>query len=235
MGIMKEFFNQLKINFSGSDKPVTTPTEDYVVGLVHTILGDGNKWHSKFSEYNISTLLGGKPVDGHMCFPDGAYFLVSSSNEEFMSEFVGNLYKLHDKLQLRDMKMTGFSFSANDICSGYDIVRTISPLLLKVKGKRIVTYKDDDFIELLTKQCKAKLLHKGFTENDLKSFSIEPFKWEGASVKITKRKNYKLPASMVMMVVKGKPKCRKALYEMGLGSSTGYCYGTVHIERIHQD
>ena len=74
-----------------------------------------------------------------------------------------------------------------------------------------------------------------YSEREIGDFQIESFHFDGARKCIAKRKNYALPSSMVMLVVKGKPKCRKAIYEMGLGSSTGYCFGTVKVVNNNKD
>lgn len=232
---MKEVLMRLTLNFEPSERVFETPVEDFVVGFVQKMLGDGNKWHNSFSAYNISTMQGWDIKDGKIYFPKGGYFHISSIDMEFMKTITDNLLKCYDTAVLRDMKLKNFSFTADSIHSDYDIVKTISPILLKTKDNRIVTFKDDDFIRLLTEQCKAKLLHNGFNESDVRDFEIQPFHFEDAVVKYTKRKNYSLPASRVMLVIKGKPKCRKVLYEMGIGSSTGYCYGTVEIMKIHID
>lgn len=227
---MTENVLKLKIEFSGSKEPFTTPVEDYVISFLHNVLGRDNKWHNGFSEYSVSTLLSGQVKDGKMCYPDGGFFYVSSIDEGFINTLTVNLCKKQDELYLRDMKMTKFSFPTSKVHSDYDLIRTNSPLLLKVKGDRIVTYKDEDFIELLTTQSRKKLMHLDcFSERAVNSIKFEPFHFEGASVRIAKRKNYSLPTSMVQFIVKGKAKCRKALYEMGLGNSTGYCFGAVEI------
>lgn len=226
---------RIKIEFEGSTKPFTTPVEDYIVGLVQKILGENNKWHDNFSAYSISTMQGGVVKDKYMCFPDGGYFYVSSIDMEFIQAFTNNLILNVGKISLRDMKMKGFAFPSSKVHSDYDIIRSISPLLLKVKNKRLVTFKDDDFVYLLTEQSKKKLLHNGFTEKDVQNFEIEPFHFKGASLRHARRKQYSLPASMVMLVVKGNVKCRKALYEMGLGSSTGYCFGAVEISEEREN
>lgn len=227
---MTENILKLKIEFSGSKEIFTDPVEDYVIGFVHKVLGKDNKWHNGFSDYSISTLLGGKAMDGGMCFADGGYFYVSSIDEDFINTLTVNLCKKQDELYLRDMKMVKYSFPLNKVHSDYDLIRTSSPLLLKVKDDRIVTYQDEDFIDLLTSQSRKKLSHlKCFSEKAIDSIVLEPFHFEGASVRYAKRKNYILPASMVKLIVKGNVKCRKALYEMGLGNSTGYCFGAVEI------
>lgn len=226
----KEQILRLKIKFESITSPFTKPSEDYIVGCVQTLFGEENKYHDSFSNYNVSGLLGGKVQDdGSMTYPDGCYFLFSSTDEELISKVVNNLFLKKTDLYLREASFEGFEMVFDDINRDYDIVNTISPILLK-KDKRYLTFNDEDFLEYLTLQCKKKLQYEGISDKEISKFSIEPFHFENGAVKYTKRKNYALPASNIMLLVKGSPKCRKIIYENGFGNSTGYCYGTIKIK-----
>ena len=71
----------------------------------------------------------------------------------------------------------------------------------------------------------------GYEEKDVKNFNITPFHFENAKLRVSKRKNFSHPTSDVMLVVRGKENCRSSLYSIGLGNSTGYCFGTVELPR----
>lgn len=231
----REVFTRIRIELSGVDTTFKKPIEDSIVGFVHKMLGENNKWHDGFSNYNISGLYGGVVKDGYLSFPNGGYFYVSSIDEEFLELLAKNLFHKQGTLDICGMKVKSFTFESNELYSDYDVIRMTSPLLLKVHGDKYLTYKDDSFLEELTEQCKNKLRNADYSEREIGKFQIESFHFEGARECIAKRKNYALPSSMVMLVVKGKPKCRKAIYEMGLGSSTGYCFGTVKVVNNNKD
>lgn len=224
----KEQYLRLTLFFKPTNKKFDTPVEDYIVGVVQKILGKNNKWHDSFSPYNISSLLGGVVDGNNIIYKNGGYFHITSIEPEFLSVISQRITEVANELFLRDMAYDKFLITFENVHTDYDIVKSVSPILLKTKEKYL-TFEDDNFIETLTNHCKAKLLHNGCTNNDIKTFSIVPFHFENAKVKYTKRKNYALPANKIMLVINGKPKCRRILYQMGIGSSTGYCYGTVEI------
>ena len=73
---------KLKINFGATLIPFETPIEDYIIGVVQKILGKENKWHDKFSNYNISGMFGGIINNNQCIFKNGGYFYISSIDEE---------------------------------------------------------------------------------------------------------------------------------------------------------
>lgn len=226
----KIVFSPLKIEFCGCDKVITDCIEDHIIGFVHKLLGDNNQWHDNFSEYNVSDIYGYKVVKDGICFPDGGYFYVTSTDNNFLNTLVVNLCKMQEELTLCGMKLKKFSFADGvELCKDYDIIH-VSRLLLKSHDE-YKTYKDADFIDILTEQSKKKLLKMGYEEKDVKNFNITPFHFENAKLRVSKRKNFSHPTSDVMLVVRGKEDCRSSLYSIGLGNSTGYCFGTVELPR----
>ncbi len=219
---------KLKLNFGPTLEPFKTPIEDYIIGVIQKILGKENKWHDKFSDYNISGMFGGDIVNGQCLYINGGYFYISSTNEEFIMTISKNLLYLTDNIFLRDMPYINYEIKTYKIHSDYDVIKSISPILLKYKEKYL-TFNDDNFLNILLNQSRKKLLYKGFTEKQVNTIVFEPFHFENAKIKYSKRKNYALPASKIMLIVKGNNECRKTLYEMGIGNSTGYCFGSIEI------
>jgi len=110
----------------------------------------------------------------------------------------------------------------------YDLVRTISPLLLSSKGK-VITFKDADFIETLLEKTLKKLIKCGYDEKLVKTLNIKPFHFENAKTKMVQVGKQKNIGSNVMLYVEGNKKIRKALYEIGLGKCTGFGFGALSI------
>lgn len=218
---------RIKLTFGATSTPFTEPTQNYVNGVIHTILGKGNSYHDTFSNYSVSMLRGGKYTDKGLVYPNGGEVYVSSPDMEFIDTFLINL--IHQQgLMLRDMKLLSYEVSEIKVHSDYDIIHTLSPILLK-KDNRRITFKDDGFIERLNEQSMAKLVKNGLTEADLKGFVIKPFHFENGQVKLPKVNNVVNPSSKVMLVVEGTPIARKTIYEMGLGNSTGCGFGAVKV------
>lgn len=232
----KDIFSRLAIRFSPSSLSLEAMVDDSVVGFLHQVLGDGNKWHDAFSPYCVSSMCGGEVMGDKYVFNNGGTVYISSSNDDFVADVITGLIKRRGE-DVCGMEYTGFECMSSEIKSDYDIVKTISPILLKDKiddGCRYLTVEDGQlFFDKLNEHSRKKLMRAGFDEDDLNDFVIEPFHIECACMKVSKHKNYSLPCSKLMMVIKGKPMCRRKLYEMGLGSSTGYCYGAIEIKNIN--
>ena len=222
---------RIKIIFNGCNKSFNDSIIEKVNGFVNYCLGENNEYHGKFSNYAVSSLQGGKmDKNGVLTFKDGAYLYVSSLNMNFISMFMTKL--LSSNKGVDEMTVKSFEIERIVPHNEYDIIRTISPILLTVskdRKKRIVTIKDNDFFDVLTEQSKKKLIKEGFSESKVNTLTIEPFHIENAKTKCVIIKGIPNIASKIMAVVKGEPEIREALYDMGLGKSTGYCFGSVTI------
>ena len=219
---------RIKINFSchkdGFDKPI----QDYVNSFIHKLLGHNNVYHDSFSNYSISSLNGGVIVDGKITYPYGGYLYISSLDMDFLFKIKKALLKTN--FQLCDMSPVSANIEDFYPMNEYDIIRTVNPILLK-DGDNIITYKDENFIEVLLEKSKKKLLHNGIPYNKVETLNIEPFHFEKAKVKYAKVKNVINKSSHVMLCIKGDRDARYALYNLGLGKSTGCGFGNVDIIR----
>lgn len=215
------------LKFKETVVPFSEPTQNYVNGMIHTILGKDNPYHDNFSNYSVSFLRGGKLTSEGLIYPDGGKLYISSPDETFIETILINI--IHNRsLKLRDMPLISYEVCDIRVNNKYDVIETLSPILLKTKGKRI-TFKDNEFITILEQQCISKLTKNGLTHTDLKGFTIKPFHFENAKVQLPKIKNVVNPSSHVMLVVEGTAKARKMIYEMGLGNSTGCGFGAVKV------
>ena len=215
------------LNFGPTVVPFTKPTQNYVNGVVHTILGKDNPYHDKFSNYSVSFLRGGKLTSEGLIYPNGGQVYISSPDNAFMSIFLMNLMN-NQNIKLRDMPLIKCDMTNIIVHSNYDIIEPLSPILLKHENNRI-TFKDENFIPLLEKQCISKLIKNGLTQADLKGFVIKPFHFENGKIQRPKINKVVNPSSHVMLLIEGAPKARKMLYEMGLGNSTGCGFGAVKV------
>lgn len=220
---------RIKIEFSSSERIYKEAMNGKVNGFINYCLGENNIYHGNFSNYCVSSLQGGHMnKKGELSFPEGSYLYVSSSDGDFIETIIETIMSSNKGID--DMNVTTFSVEYIQSYSEYDIIRTISPVMLVWKQgdkKRIVTVKDSDFFEILTEQSKLKLIKQGHDEEKVKTLKIEPFHIEKAKTKDVVIKGIHNITSMIMAVVKGDAGVRCALYELGLGKSTGYGFGAV--------
>ena len=217
---------RIKLNFNGTIELFNGSTQHLVNGFIHSVLGSNNKYHDSFSNYAVSSLQGGKLVEGGISYENGAYIFVSSNDLEFNDNIMIGLMTTTStigSLTLNNIEIVDFKPHFY-----YDVVRTISPILLK-DNDSIITFKDSSFIDVLLKKTKKKLLSLGLKEKDVNTLDIQPFHFENAKLKYVKVKNVVNLSSQVMLIIKGDIEVRRKLYEMGLGKSTGCGFGSVEI------
>jgi len=220
----------LNINFEGSgvfDRPLNKE----VNGLINRCLGENNKYHGSFSDYCISSIQRGKMSKGGLLmFPNGAYIQVSSNDKDFINDLVSGIIANCDNLSIGGLRYKDIDIGAFEPFKEYDIIRTISPLYISKNG-RSLTFKDDNFIEVLTDKSRKKLMHNGLSERVANTLSFSLFHPENAKTKMIEIGKQKNICSQIMLYVKGDKKARTMLYEMGLGKCTGFGFGAVTIIR----
>lgn len=220
----------LKIYFERSDEVFEKPLNKQVNGFINFLLGENNEYHGKFSEYCVSSMQGGKmDKDGKLTFKDGAFLRVSSPSMDFLGKIMLSLSKNRD-LSVCSLQYKNFELDEFGTFSDYDVIRMISPLSLRVH-RRVVTYNDDDFIEVLTSKSRKKLIHNGISEEEANTIEFELFHGENAKTKAVQIGGSANISSMVMLVVKGSEKARKTLYNLGLGGCCGFGFGAIEIIR----
>ena len=220
---------RIKVNFSSSKILFYESANKEVNGFINKVLGEGNKYHGNVSRYSISSLQGAvKNGDGYS-FPNGAYLYIASDDGGFIGAIMSGLMSNKD-LHVRDMKYINIEICDYDIGSRFDLVRAISPILV-TDGKRLVTFKDANFIDLLTEKSRKKLIYFGMDEkkaNTLKLSLFHPENAKTASIPIGKAVNI---GSKVMLYVEGHKDARKLIYELGFGKCTGFGFGAVSVNR----
>ena len=107
----------------------------------------------------------------------------------------------------------------------FDVIKTISPVLIKQKTKKYLS-KDEGWKDILLEKCLKKLEKEGIVDD---TFGIEFGNPDNIKDKSVLVHNSYSPCISFVCMVKGKPLTRKCLYELGLGGSTGNGFGSVMI------
>ena len=218
---------RIKVIFSSSKVIFNESLNKEVNGFINKILGEGNKYHGTISRYSISSLQGAVKNGNGYSFPNGSYLFISSSDGEFIGTVISGLIN-NQHLHIRDMEYIKMEICDYNVGSRFDLVRTISPILIS-EGNRFVTFKDDNFIELLTEKSIKKLIYSGLDEKKANTLKLQLFHAENAktaSIPIGEAVNI---GSKVMLYVEGNKDARKLIYELGFGKCTGFGFGAVTI------
>ena len=220
---------KLKLNFERNLKPIHKPLNEEVNGFLNNVLGNKNKYHGTFSRYSVSSMQGGTmDKKGVLNFPNGGYVFISSDDYDFIGSVLKGLSAKQDELYVLDMKYQSMEISDFIVNEKFDLVRTISPVMVSANGRNL-TFKDKDFISVLTDKSIKKLINCGYDEKLAKTLSIKLFHPENAKTKMVEIGKAKNIANKVMFYIEGDKKVRKALYELGLGKCTGFGFGAVNI------
>lgn len=215
---------RLKIFLTMPTEKVPVNNLDMLISFIHKCLGKNNKYHDAFSKYCISSLQGGKlDKDGFLSFDNSEpYIIVSSIDNEFIETFVKGLYET--KATVMSMSFNRLEIPPLTIQKYYDNVMTISPILLKNKSDRKITFEDPEWLDLLNQKTVAKLKNVGIEDP---TFKIELRSPDKAKRKLVWVGDVFNPSSMVSLKITGTKKAREAVYNMGLGNSTGCGFGAV--------
>ncbi len=220
---------RIKLTFSNNIKPIHKPLNEEVNGFLNNVLGSKNKYHGTFSRYSVSSMQGGiMDEKGVLNFPNGGHIFISSDDYDFMGSILKGLSIKQDELYVFDMKYQRMEISDFIVNEKFDLVRTISPLMISVNGKNL-TFEDEEFISVLTDKSIKKLIRCGYDVKSVKTLNVKLFHPENAKTKMVEVGKVKNIANRVMLYVEGNKDIRKALYELGLGKCTGFGFGAVTI------
>ena len=204
-------------------KTLPRSTQEFMNTYIHKCLGHNNKYHDAFSDYSISSLQGGVWRDGVRLFEnEEPYFVISSENTEFISDILLGIQSTD--IDVMSMRFARFEIDDFHLHTKFDKVLSISPILLKDKNDKKITYLEDGWLERLTEQSIGKLKHCGIEDTSLK---IEFFHKEKAKPRMVYVGKTFNPCSMVGLKISGTERARRALYNLGLGNCTGCGFGAV--------
>jgi CRISPR-associated endoribonuclease Cas6 len=225
--------------FNNNTLPVPVNNQSVINGYVHKCLGENNKYHDSFSNYNISHLWGGKLtiIDSNpvINFNNYGKLIISSKDEEFLNSIIRGINK--NKFLEWGMAFSHFDFIDEKFYDGVNHFYTLSPILLKEitgeKTYRYITVNDEDFDKVLTERTINKLL-KYDSNLDLTNFSITSSKTGREKVKEIMVKNVCNKSSQCNLDITCNKKVAEVLYNLGLGQSCGSGFGCIYKTESHE-
>lgn len=218
---------RIKIELTQPTESVPVNNQHFLNGFIFASFGKNCDRHDKFSDYNITSLQGGKLNDDKktLSFPDSnPYFYISGSDEfiGFAVNAFANSTSSFFGMKFNKLDVTD-DFKINEY---FDHIVTISPIIVKNKDGKKITFKDSCWIERLTDNCKKKLSHIGISDPTFKLEIVNPHKAKEKCIWVGNTFNV---CSNVRLKVYGDRKTRTMLYNMGLGGSTGSGFGGIKI------
>lgn len=223
--ILKVYF---KLAEGCTDNKIIIPfnNQKELNSFIYRTLGDNNPYHDRFSDYSISSIQGGRMHDKDNLIFDkvNPYIQVASENMKFIGDLINGLSKKeYTYFNLQFDRVEFLDFAVNN---RFDVIFTISPVIVKNENGIKVSVTDDNFLSLLKKNCIDKLRHKGIEDD---TFDLVIRHKEKAKQKMIMVGDIFNICSQVSFYVCGKPNTRKTLYNLGLGGSTGSGFGAVKV------
>lgn len=210
----------------------TGVSNQYIItSFFHKVIGTENQLHNSFSDYSISEIQGGKLYNDTITYEKGGFVHISAPSTEMLDKFLLNIYTHFNKeiysnsgIYLRAINFTDFK-----VGEYFDKVQTVSPIRLKNKEDKEITFQDEDFMDLLNEKMRKKL--KRFDANiNLNRFKIEAFKVENAKQKsVSVKKGVYTKCSYMRFIVRGTMETRRIAYLLGFGQSTGCGFGSIKV------
>lgn len=212
----------IKAYFDKQDVIIPISCQKELNSFIYKTLGDNNKYHDSFSDYSISSIQGGKLFEKNkLKFNSLPYIIITSLNNEFISDMINGLQ--NKKYDFFGMKFHKFELSDFKPNKYFDIINTISPVIVKYNNRKI-SIDNENFISALKENCIKKLKYKGIEDN---TFDIEIRHKEKSKTKLIKVGSIFNICTNISLYVHGTIESRITLYNMGLGGSTGSGFGTV--------
>ena len=216
----------ITVNFTSPQNNIPIKNQKELNSYIHKCIGINNEYHDTFSDYSISSLQGGKLINGNeLSFTNSVpYIVITSENTEFISKIMCGMQS--DKFTLFGMRFKTFEINDFNVDKFCDTIITLSPIIVKDENGYKIAFDNPKWLPILKKISEDKLKHKGIIDE---TFNIEIRNINKAKIKKIWVGDVFNICSYISLKVYGSPKTRKTLYNMGLGGSTGSGFGTIRL------
>ncbi|MDQ3181227.1 MAG: CRISPR-associated endoribonuclease Cas6 [Acidobacteriota bacterium] len=228
---------RLYFTLSPNTKPVPFAYQHWLTGVFHKWLAD-NDLHDKISLYSLSWLDGSRRVANRLEFPNGAKWFVSFYEDEYVEKLVNGA--LCDPEMFCGMRVSQIRQQTTpDFGTKYKF-KVASPVFAKGKqpenGKppHHYLFNEPEADAHLT----ATLIHKmdvanreadevRFTDADKQVKVGFDREFANPKIKLVRIKDTDHKASICPIIVEGTNKALQFAWNVGIGNSTGSCFGSL--------
>lgn len=232
--------NRIKITLSNpgdNELPVNYHTK--FIGAVSSLFTYGKYHGLKNKPYSVSDLQGVYAMNGFLMksiHSENVFFYITTGDLFFLKEFLSNIIETKDKFNLYGCKIIAIESKEVVLNEKYDIVRTISPVLLKdeegvFKKRWKYTLRNEiEWITLLNQDAKRKLKAYGCTTDN---FKIELVRKIGNDKNVMIHNTFN-PTSLAILKITGDYFQRQAIFSYGLGGNTGIGFGALELKKLYE-
>ncbi|QOJ27506.1 MAG: CRISPR-associated endoribonuclease Cas6 [Ignavibacteriales bacterium] len=196
-----------------------------LLGVFHKWLGEENPHHDQLSLYSVGWLWGSKSHREGFIFQDGADWSISAWDEKIQTRLTNAItldQELFCGMRIKEIKTMKTPEFGNDYT-----FKTLSPILARIKRENgtteHLTYLHDNFPERLKQILLKKANHAKLELSDFSIIIEKNFK--GNRIKVVTLNKVGNKANFVKVRMQGDENAIKFAWCVGLGESTGSCFG----------
>lgn len=220
---------RLRIRTTPNEQPVPFSYQHFLTGAFHKWLG-ANDLHDRISLYSLSWLDGGRRVNNHLAFPNGASWFISSFEDKVLIKLVNSIFA--DPYVCCGMRVIDIEQQdAPEFGARYKF-KASSPVLAKGKpdenGRvKYFLYDEPEADEIITATLRHKMdvAQLGSEHKNVRvRFDHE---YRNAKTRLVRIKNIEMRASSCPVIVEGTPEAVQFAWNVGVGNGTGSCFGSL--------
>jgi CRISPR-associated endoribonuclease Cas6 len=216
---------RIYLNLSKNNKPVDFSYQQKQVGTIHKWLGINNI-HDQISLYSFSWLKGGKKVNDHLDFIQGASFFISFYENSKIKDIIKGIQS--DRNVFCGMSVNSITIQEVPKFETKQRFLAESPIFLKYSKDKKSTYyyyNDPESNEILTNNARHKLGKAGLSSDGINIYFDKDY--QGAYTKGTTFKGIFTKGSVCPIIVEGSPEQIAFIWDVGIGNSTGIGFGSL--------
>lgn len=217
---------RLYIKLSKNSKVIPFNYQHLLTGVVNKWIGEQNTEHGQKSLYSFSWLQNTITANGGINLKQGAYFFISAYDTDLIKKITKGI--LNDPNIFCGSCVTDVQIKDVPEFGNEERFFLNSPILIRQREMdktKYITFKDENFDELLTKNLKGKLKAVNLSENNV---TVELDKsYAFPQTKLIDYKGVKNKTTLAPVIIKGTPEQIAFAWTVGLGSSTGIGFGAI--------
>lgn len=216
---------RIHLKLSKNTEPVDFSYQQKQVGTIHKWLGI-NDIHDQMSLYSFSWLKGGKKVNEHLDFIQGASFFISFYDTNRVKDIIKGIQSEPDVFH--GMSVNNITIQEVPLFEHKQRFIAESPIFLKYTKEKKSTYyyfNDAESDAILTNNAKHKLRKAGLSDLGLNVYFEKDY--PSAYTKGTMFKGIFTKGSVCPIIVEGSPEQIAFIWDVGIGNSTGIGFGSL--------
>lgn len=218
---------RLYIRLSKNRQVIPFSYQQLLTGTIHKWIGHLNEEHGKPSLYSFSWLQNTRAEKNGIHLNQDAYFFISAYDTNLIKRITKGI--LSDPSTFFGSRVIDVQIKEAPAFSSEERFFLNSPILLRQKdelGKtKHITFHDEEFDSLLTKNLKSKLRKANLSEDNV--FVGLDKSYPTPQTKLINYKGIENKTTLAPVIIKGSPEQISFAWTVGLGESTGIGFGSI--------